>query len=117
MTGPINTSTFVNEHLDTETVPGTVHLVDLQGIIRAKHARGGLSDVVLVPAPSNDPDDPLNRSPMRKMLSTISMCVYILMTSIASAAIYGAIVPISLDTGLSIDRAPSGFIDSVVLCF
>ena len=117
MTGAINTSTYVNGYLDTEAVPGTVHLVDLEGIIRAKHAKGGLSDVVLVPAPSNDPDDPLNWSPMRKMLSTISMCIYILMTSIASAAIYGAIVPISDDTGLSIDRPSSSSKDSVTLCF
>lgn len=104
MTTAIHISAHVNGRLDEEAVPGTVHLVDLEGTIQAKHAKGGLSDVVLVPAPSNDPDDPLNWSPMRKMLSTLSMCIYILMTSVASAAIYGAIVPISEETGLSIDR-------------
>lgn len=41
-------------------VPGTVHLVDLQGMIRAKYASDGARDVVLVLAPSSDPDDPLN---------------------------------------------------------
>lgn len=41
-------------------VPGTVHLVDLEGTLSAKHAKGGGRDIVLVPTPSNDPDDPLN---------------------------------------------------------
>ena len=41
-------------------VPGTVHLVDLEGTMQAKHAKGaGQSDIVLVPAPSSDPDDPV----------------------------------------------------------
>ena len=58
-------------------VPGTVHLVDLERTLRAKHASGSQNDVVLIPAPSDDPDDPLNWSAKRKMLSTasISMCV------------------------------------------
>ena len=58
-----------------EFIPGTVHLVDLEGTLRAKHASGGQRDIVLVPAPSDDPDDPLNWSPRRKMLSTASMCM------------------------------------------
>jgi hypothetical protein len=104
MTSPIHSSTTINE----EAVPGTVHLVDLDGGIQAKHAKGKLSDVVLVPAPSNDPDDPLNWSPIRKSLSTICMCVYVAATSLASSAIYGAIVSISKETGLTIDRGSSG---------
>ena len=56
-------------------IPGTVHLVDLEGTLLAKHASGGRRDIVLVPAPSDDPDDPLNWSPRRKMLSTASMCM------------------------------------------
>ena len=112
----MHNSALINGRLDEEAVPGTVHLVDLEGTIRAKHAKGGLSDVVLVPAPSNDPDDPLNWSPMRKMLSTISMCVYVAATSLASSAIYGAIVPISEETGLTVDRASSSWKDLVTNC-
>lgn len=37
-------------------VPGTVHLVDLEGNMHGKHAKGGQRDIVLVPAPSSDPD-------------------------------------------------------------
>lgn len=44
---------------DPPTIPGTVHLVDLQGTMSEKHALSGDRDVVLVPAPSADPDDPV----------------------------------------------------------
>lgn len=44
-------------------VPGTVHLVDLDGTIAAQHAKGtGRRDIVLVPTPSSDPDDPVSDS-------------------------------------------------------
>lgn len=61
------------EILEDIAVPGTVHLVDLEGTMHAQHAKGGRRDVVLVPAPSDDPDDPLNWSPSRKALSTTCM--------------------------------------------
>ena len=32
------------------TIPGTVHLVDLEGSMRGKHA----ADIVLIPAPSDE---------------------------------------------------------------
>lgn len=60
---------------DDGYVPGTVHLVDLEGTMQTRHAEGGQRDIVLVPAPSNDPDDPLNWTPRRKLLSTFCMSV------------------------------------------
>lgn len=96
-------------HLDESAIPGTVHLVDLEGTIRAKHASGTqLKDVVLVPTPSSDPDDPLNWSPKRKWLSTASQSMYTLMVGIASAAIYSVLEPISKDTGLTLGDLNSG---------
>ena len=109
-------------------VPGTVHLVDLEGTMHAKHASKGSKDIVLVPAPSSDPDDPLNWSPRRKLLSTSCMCMYTLMVcgnptllalclllltvplqvGIASAAIYSVLVPISEDTGLTLGDLNAG---------
>jgi hypothetical protein len=88
----------------SSVVPGTVHLVDLQGTLHVKHARGkALADVVLVPAPSNDPDDPLNWSPGRKLMSTISLTVYLLMIGLAVSCVYSIIVPISQATGLTVN--------------
>ncbi|KAK5123781.1 hypothetical protein LTR85_002417 [Meristemomyces frigidus] len=89
-------------------VPGTVHLVDLEGTMMAKHAKGARRDIVLVPAPSSDPDDPLNWSPARKALSTASMGVYTLMVGIASAAIYSVLEPIADATGLTLADLNAG---------
>lgn len=56
--------------IDRGLIPGTVTLVDLQHSLQARHADHGDREIVLVPEPSNDPDDPLNWSPRRKLLST-----------------------------------------------
>ena len=116
-----------NEH----SVPGTVHLVDLDGVLNAKHASGSQNDIVLVPAPSADPDDPLNWSAKRKMLSTSCVCVcvalpfphsrcrdqvtigliqtrYTFCISVGSAAIYSVLVPIAKDTGLTLGDLNAG---------
>jgi hypothetical protein len=96
-------------HLDETAIPGTVHLVDLEGTIRGKHASSsGLHDVVLVPAPSSDSDDPLNWSPRRKALLTASLSMYTLMVGIASAAIYSVLMPIADDTGLTLGDLNAG---------
>jgi hypothetical protein len=63
-------------------VPGTVPLVDLAGTMATKHSKGH-KDLVLVPVPSDDPDDPLNWSRWRKILSTISLAVFVSTISIA----------------------------------
>ncbi|ORY16304.1 MFS transporter-like protein [Clohesyomyces aquaticus] len=76
--------------------------------MHVQHAAGGQRDIVLVPAPSADPDDPLNWSPRRKTLSTVCMCVYTLMVGIASAAIYSILEPISEDTGLTLNDLNQG---------
>ncbi|RDW70074.1 MFS transporter-like protein [Coleophoma crateriformis] len=95
--------------LDETAIPGTVHLVDLEGTLTLKHASGAhVRDVVLVPMPSADPDDPLNWSPRRKWLSTASQSMYTLMVGIASAAIYSVLEPISADTGLTLNDLNAG---------
>jgi len=96
------------EHDASSYVPGTAHLVDLEHTLNTKHAQGGQRDIVLVPSPSSDPDDPLNWSPRRKLLSTICMCVYTLMVGIASAAIYSVLEPISAATGLTLGDLNAG---------
>lgn len=96
-------------HLDPTAIPGTVHLVDLEGTILAKHATSTqLKDIVLIPAPSADPEDPLNWSIKRKWLSTVSQSVYTFTIGIASAAIYSVFVPISEDTGLTLGDLNAG---------
>ncbi|KAL3425467.1 hypothetical protein PVAG01_02258 [Phlyctema vagabunda] len=94
--------------LDETAIPGTIHLIDLEGTLRSRKHDAHLQDILLVPAPSPDPDDPLNWSPSRKRLSTASQSIYTLMVGIASAAIYSVLVPIADDTGLSLADLNAG---------
>ena len=45
---------------DDRFIPGTIHLVDLEGMLMAKHASGNQKNVVSMPPPTENPDDPLN---------------------------------------------------------
>lgn len=88
--------------------PGTVHLVDSEGIVNSKHAPGTQDDIVLVPTPSSDPNDPLNWSKKRKLLSTACVSVYTLVVSIAATAIYSLLEPITKDTHLTLGDLNTG---------
>jgi MFS family permease len=92
--------------IDDSAVPGTVHLVDLEHSLHAKHAKG--SDVVLVPSPSDDPDDPLNWSPRRKALSSACWIVYTLVNGIANSVVYSVLVPLSLSLHISVGDLNAG---------
>lgn len=85
----------------------TVYLIDEQHRFLAKHSRIH-PDIVLVPAPSDDPDDPLNWSHRRKILSTVCTSLYVLLLGISTAAIYSVLVPISKATGLSVHELNAG---------
>ncbi|KAK4937831.1 hypothetical protein LTR10_021634 [Elasticomyces elasticus] len=71
------------------SVPGTVHLVDLDHSMHTRHAQGG--DIVLVPTPSKDPDDPLNWSPRRKYLSSLCSNLYTWFTGMLEFTLLAAI--------------------------
>lgn len=62
--------------IDDSAIPGTVTLVDIDHVLQTRHVGSGSNkDIVLIPAPSADPDDPLNWSAKRKLLSTVSVSV------------------------------------------
>jgi hypothetical protein len=58
-------------------IPGTVHLVDMDHTMHTRHASKN-EDIVLDPTPSSDPNDPLNWSPRRKLLSLICQNLYVI---------------------------------------
>lgn len=86
---------------DLSFPPGTIRLVDLEHNLRTRHGTGALDTVVLVPAPSTNPEDPLNWTPHRKLLATICTCVFTLFVGIANSAVYSVLVPLSINMGLS----------------
>lgn len=56
-----------------DRIPGTIHLIDINHTLLARHASTGQHDIVLVPSPSDDPEDPLNWPPRRKLLSSVCL--------------------------------------------
>ncbi|KAJ5232621.1 hypothetical protein N7468_005577 [Penicillium chermesinum] len=94
--------------VDSLAIPGTVTLVDANHVLQTQHLKRGNGDIVLIPAPSNDPDDPLNWSPRRKLLSTVCISVYTLFSGIACSVVYSVITQLSEETGLSVSTLNQG---------
>ncbi|KAF7901193.1 hypothetical protein EAF00_003414 [Botryotinia globosa] len=69
--------------------PGTVHLIDLDGTLLTKHASGSAEEVVLVPPPANK-----HR--------------YALAVGFPCSAIYSILVPVSMNTGFTLDTLNTG---------
>ncbi|CDK29512.1 unnamed protein product [Kuraishia capsulata CBS 1993] len=61
---PALTKEQVAAEVEEEWIPGTVHLVDVDKSLNVKH--NGDSDLVLIPQPSDDPNDPLRWSKKKK---------------------------------------------------
>lgn len=87
-------------------VPGTVHLLDLHGTIAAQHA--GDDKIVLIPPPSNDPEDPLNWSRKRKMLSTFCTMLYTFFVAAGVGATPTILPQITAATGLTTTELTQG---------
>lgn len=88
--------------------PGTVHLVDLDGSMSTKHGGESERDIILVPRPSEDPEDPLNWTLKRKLLATSCVVVYTIMLALPSSAVYSIVTPIRKATGLSLTDINNG---------
>lgn len=82
-------------------VPGTVHLVDVAGQTSDALHDASKKDVVLVPRPSSDPNDPLNWTYRRKLLAVSMAYLYVLGTGIATSLQYSVLADITADTGIS----------------
>jgi hypothetical protein len=60
----VDKSSPVDDLPTVELIPGTRLLVDAG--LQAHAAHDGDKDIILIPQPSSDPDDPLNWSTLRK---------------------------------------------------
>ncbi|CZR64625.1 related to transporter protein HOL1 [Phialocephala subalpina] len=94
--------------IEDKSAPGTLQLIDENGEMHVKHSDTGAKDIVLVPVPSDDPEDPLNWSFKRKMLQTSCVVMYTVMMVFPSSAVYSVTTPISKATSLTINDLVSG---------
>ncbi|KXJ86559.1 major facilitator superfamily domain-containing protein [Microdochium bolleyi] len=78
--------------------PGTVHLVLVDRD----------DEIVLVPKPSDHPDDPLNWSRYRKLLHIVCVYMYTFTTGVAATATYSCLVDISRETGITLTQLNLG---------
>ncbi|KAH3663523.1 hypothetical protein OGAPHI_004924 [Ogataea philodendri] len=85
--------------IDYSAVPGTSHLVDLDHTEDAVETEKG---IVLIPTPSDDPNDPLNWSRSRKWLSMFCVVVYIFGGSVPGCCIYSILTNIAADPDIDI---------------
>ena len=95
--------------LNTTVTPGTVHLVDLAGTLNVKHnTEGGHKDIVLLPQPTKEYDDPLNWSRRRKLLCANLLLVVIFAGDIMATLLSAALLVIEEDTGISVSTLNEG---------
>lgn len=80
-------TTDLDKVIDFTAIPGTSHLVDMD-----KEA-----EVVLIPTPSDDPNDPLNWTYKRKMLQMFCIVLYCYGGSIPGCCIYSILGDIAAD--------------------
>lgn len=94
---------------EDEFPPGTTRLIDIDGSVVSKHASSSAEkDIVLIPHPSDDPEDPLNWTKKRKWLATSCVLVYTIMVAIPSSAVYSVVTPIREATQLSLTDINNG---------
>ncbi|KAI1625713.1 MFS general substrate transporter [Exophiala viscosa] len=94
--------------MHTDVIPGTVHLVDLAGTLHVKHNEGGQKDIVLLPQPTNEYDDPLNWSKGRKLLCACLLLLAVFSADIMTTLLSAAEVDMSAETGIPISTLNQG---------
>ncbi|RDW69776.1 hypothetical protein BP6252_08796 [Coleophoma cylindrospora] len=93
--------------VENKDAPGTVQLIDENGELHVKHSSAA-HDIVLVPLPSDDPEDPLNWTRKRKLLHTSCVVMYTVMMVFPSSAVYSVTTPIAKATKLTVSDLVSG---------
>merc|ERR1711939_190853 len=94
--------------LHTDVIPGTVHLVDLAGTLQVKHNEAGQKDIILLPQPTNEYDDPLNWSRRRKLLSVMLLLLAVFSADIMTTLLSAALLDIEAETGIPLATLNQG---------
>ncbi|SCV06243.1 LANO_0H25246g1_1 [Lachancea nothofagi CBS 11611] len=91
--------------IDFEAIPGNSHLVNFNEKKKDGDRQG---KIVFIPTPSDDPDDPLNWTPLRKWTAVACVLVYTLGACIPTAAIYSVLPNIEANTTITLSELNNG---------
>lgn len=100
-------TTAASNVVASASIPGTHKLLEL---VQPDHTSEDekREDVILIPTPSTDPDDPLNWSRGRKFLATCCWSSYVFFLGIANSNLYSVLVPFSEASGLPVATLNAG---------
>ncbi|KUI54415.1 hypothetical protein VP1G_01762 [Cytospora mali] len=112
---PLNLGAHSLGDIDESQVPGTVQLVDLDAHIVTRHAAGH-KDIILIPTPSDDPEDPLNWTPARKRLALTCILLYTWFNGMALSVVYSVLTPLSTALNVSVADLNAGTGYFFLLC-
>jgi MFS family permease len=87
-------------------VPGTVHQVDLYGTL--SNVRHNGKDIILIPQPSSDPDDPLNWTTWRRRHYMFWLMAWCFVGTVIISSLSPANLLIEKDTGISVADINTG---------
>lgn len=82
MLSPQKTKEDIEREVEQEWVPGTVYLVDINHSLSVKH--NGKSDIVLIPQPSENSNDPLLWSKWKKEFQFLLLWYWSFLTAVAT---------------------------------
>ena len=88
---------ILETEIDHTAIPGTSNLVDL-----TIDAQNDKEQIVLIPTPSDDPNDPLNWSYRRKMMQMFCIVLYAYGGSVPGCCIYSIMPQIAADPNVDI---------------
>ncbi|UQC86133.1 uncharacterized protein CLUP02_11633 [Colletotrichum lupini] len=91
----------------TFDIPGTVQLVDTQGVLDVKHGSEH-TNIVLVPQPSSDPNDPLSWTRKRKTFNISWVMIWCFFGAAIISGLSPAYLQIEADTGISVADLSTG---------
>lgn len=97
---PYTTMAQHTPYPDEDNVPGTVRLVDIANQHPSAHHSTSQSDILQVPSPNADPNDPLNWSYPRKLLAVSMAYSHAFGTGIATSLQNSVLADITAHTGV-----------------
>lgn len=92
---------------NTTATPGTVQIIDLHGVLNAIHGKEH-KDIVLIPQPTDHPDDPLAWTSRRKAFNIFWAMTWCFFAAAIISGLSPAYLQIEADTGISVADLSTG---------